>query len=112
MSGLPSAYWSAQLTEAGIVHEVLNDYAEFLEHPQAKADNAVNWLDQPGLNTPAPVPNLAGVPPENGSPKGTAPHLGQHASELLRHLGYTGDAIETFAREGVIGGPDLPAADA
>ncbi|MGB0554815.1 MAG: CaiB/BaiF CoA transferase family protein [Alphaproteobacteria bacterium] len=113
MSGLPSAYWSAQLTEAGIVHEVLNDYAEFLEHPQAKADNAVNWLDQPGLNTPAPVPSLAGVkPPKNGSPKGTAPHLGQHSSEILRHLGYTGDAIETFAREGVIGGPDLPAADA
>ena len=113
MSWQPSAYWSAQLTEAGIVHEVLNDYAEFLEHPQAKADNAVNWLDQPGLNTPAPVPNLAGVkPPENGSPKGTAPNLGQHSSEILRHLGFTGDAIETFAREGVIGGPDLPAADA
>ena len=113
MSGLPSAYWSARLTEAGIVHEILNDYAEFLEHPQAKADNAVNWLDQPGLITPAPVPNLAGVkPPENGSPKGTAPHLGQHSGEILQHLGYDGVSIDALAREGVIGGPDLPAADA
>ena len=113
MSGLPSAYWSARLTEAGIVHEILNDYAEFLEHPQAKADNTVNWLDQPGLITPAPVPNLAGVkPPENGSPKGTAPHLGQHSGEILQHLGYDGVSIDALAREGVIGGPDLPAADA
>jgi crotonobetainyl-CoA:carnitine CoA-transferase CaiB-like acyl-CoA transferase len=113
MSGQPSAYWSARLTEAGIVHEILNDYAEFLEHPQAKADNAVNWLDQPGLSTPAPVPSLAGVsPPENGSPKGTAPQLGQHSSEILRHLGYDSDAIDALAKEGIIGGPDLPAADA
>ncbi|MBC8451737.1 MAG: CoA transferase [Rhodospirillaceae bacterium] len=113
MSGQPSAYWSARLTEAGIVHEILNDYAEFLEHPQAKADNAVNWLDQPGLSTPAPVPNLAGVsPPENGSPKGTAPQLGQHSSEILRQLGYDGDSIKALAKEGIIGGPDLPTADA
>jgi crotonobetainyl-CoA:carnitine CoA-transferase CaiB-like acyl-CoA transferase len=113
MSRQPSAYWSARLTEAGIVHEILNDYAEFLEHPQAKADNAVSWLNQPGLSTPAPVPNLAGVkPPENGSPKGTAPQLGQHSSEILRSLGYDGGTIDALAREGVIGGSNLPTADA
>lgn len=109
MSGQSAAYWSARLTEAGIVHEILNDYAEFLEHPQAKADNAVNWLDQPGLSTPAPIPSLAGVkPPKNGSARGTAPQLGQHSSEILRCLGYDGGTIDALAKDGVIGGPDLP----
>jgi crotonobetainyl-CoA:carnitine CoA-transferase CaiB-like acyl-CoA transferase len=109
MSGQSAAYWSARLTEAGIVHEILNNYAEFLEHPQAKADNAVNWLDQPGLSTPAPIPSLAGVkPPKNGSPRGTAPQLGQHSSEILQCLGYDDGTIDALAKDGVIGGPNLP----
>ena len=32
-------YWSERLTDAGIVHEVLNHYPDFPEHPEAKADN-------------------------------------------------------------------------
>ena len=52
-------YWSERLTNAGIVHEVLNDYPDFREHPEAKAHNTGSWLDQPGLMGPAPVPSLA-----------------------------------------------------
>lgn len=113
MSQQPSAYWSDRLTDAGIVHEVLNDYADFLAHPQATADQAVSWLDQPGLSAPAPVPNLAGInPPENGSPRGTAPRLGQHTEEILKALGYESDPIADMARAGIIGGPGLPEASA
>ena len=39
MSQETSKYWSARLPDAGIVHEILNAYPDFLEHPQAKADN-------------------------------------------------------------------------
>lgn len=113
MSGHPSAYWSERLTEAGIVHEILNDYPQFLAHPQAQADNAVSWLDQPGLSTPAPIPNLAGIiPPENGSPRGTAPRLGQHSREILDGLGYQASHIDDLAMRGIIGGSDLPPATA
>ena len=63
-------YWSERLTDAGIVHEVLNHYPDFPEHPEAKADNTGSWMDQPGLVGPAPVPSLAGItPPANVSPK-------------------------------------------
>ena len=109
MSTQPSLYWSDRLKEVGIVHEILNEYQEFLEHPQAKADNAVSWLDQPGLSGPAPVPNLAGiVPPVNGSARGTAPLLGQHTREILEELDFVAEHIESLARDGVIAGPDIP----
>ena len=113
MSAHPSAHWSARLKEAGIVHEVLNDYAGFLAHPQASADNAVSWLRQPGLEGPAPVPNLAGVtPPGDGTPRGTAPRLGQHTREILAGLNFDDDRILALARDGIVAGPDLPPAAA
>ena len=113
MSRETSKYWSERLTDAGIVHEILSDYPDFLEHPQAKADNTVSWLDQPGLAGPAPVPSLAGItPPSNGSPRGTSPLLGQHSREILMELDYSPDRIDALARECVISGPDLPTATA
>ena len=113
MSQETSKYWSERLTDAGIVHEILNDYPDFLEHPQAKADITVSWLDQPGLAGPAPVPSLAGItPPSNGSPRSTSPLLGQHSHEILMELDYSPDRIDALARERVISGPDLPTATA
>ena len=113
MSAQPSAYWSGRLKDAGIVHEILNEYPEFLEHPQTKADNAVSWLNQPGLSGPAPIPNLAGiVPPMNESTRGTAPLLGQHSREILEELDFAAEHIESLAQDGVIAGPDLPTLNA
>ena len=87
MSQKTYKYWSKRLTDAGIVHEVLNDYSDFLEHPKAKADNTGSWLDQPGLVGPAPVPSLAGItPPANVSPKGTSPLLEQHSCNIPMEL--------------------------
>lgn len=111
MTKHPATYWSERLTDAGIVHEILNEYDAFIEHPQAKADNAVIWLDQPGLDRPAPVPTLAGVaPPDNGTARGTAPRLGQHSREILMALNYDEDAVRRLAKQGVVAGPDLPSA--
>ena len=33
---------------------------------------------------------------------------GEHTSEVLRELGYTGDDIEALARKAVVSGPGLP----
>ncbi len=111
MTQQTAAYWSERLAEAGIVHEILNEYDAFVAHPQAKADNAVIWLDQPGLEAPAPFPSLAGVaPPDNGSARGTAPLLGQHTCEILAALGYDNDAVRGLAEQGVVTGPGLPSA--
>ena len=106
-------YWSERLTDAGIVHEVLNDYPDFLEHPKAKADNTGSRLDQLGLVGPAPVPSLTGITPlANISPRGTSPLLGQHSCKILMELDYSPDRIHALARERVISGHDLPTATA
>ena len=113
MSQKTYKYWSERLTDAGIVHEVLNDYPDFLEHPKAKADNTGSRLDQLGLVGPAPVPSLAGImPPANVSPRGPSPLLGQHSCKILIDLIYSLDRIHALARERVLRGPDLPTATA
>ena len=95
------------------MHEVLNDYPDFLEHPKAKADNTGSRLDQLGLVGPAPVPSLTGItPPANISPRGTSPLLGQYSCKILMELDYRPDRIHALARERVISGPDLPTATA
>ncbi len=103
-----SVTMSARLTEADITNEILNDYAGFLAHPQAKADETVTWIDHPKIPTPVPMPLAAGAPPPiSGTPRGTTPALGQHTSAILEAHGYSAERIAELAGKGVIEGPGL-----
>jgi crotonobetainyl-CoA:carnitine CoA-transferase CaiB-like acyl-CoA transferase len=78
---------SARLRAARIMHQRVNTYLEFLEHPQVVATGAVAWIEQPGLGR-LPVPNVPGLPPlESGTPRAMAPSLDQHRKEILAELG-------------------------
>jgi len=88
----PTAYWSERLQAADIMHERLNTFREFLDHPQAA--DAVSWLELAGAPAPVPVPCIAGIAPlTRGSDRGTPPRLGQHTAEVLAEHGFT--AVET-----------------
>jgi len=88
----PTAYWSERLQAADIMHERLNTFREFLDHPQAA--DAVSWLELAGAPGPVPVPCIAGIAPlTRGSDRGTPPRLGQHTAEVLAEHGFT--AVET-----------------
>ncbi len=94
--GAPTAYWQARLTAAGIQNEALQDYAQFVEHPQTAAMGLISYLAQPGSDQLWPVPNPAGAPPLiSGSPQATAPALGQHTDEVLLELQETDDYTPT-----------------
>ncbi len=96
IAGAPTAYWQAQLTAAGIQNEALQDYAQFVEHPQTAAMGLISYLAQPGSDQLWPVPNPAGAPPLiSGSPQATAPALGQHTDEVLLELQETDDYTPT-----------------
>ncbi|MFT3800116.1 MAG: CoA transferase [Burkholderiaceae bacterium] len=89
------------LTRAQIMHERINAYAQFIEQPQVKATRTIQWLDQPGVPKPAPVPAVPGIAePANGSPRGTSPARGQHTREVLAAHGYSAGEIERLLADG------------
>jgi crotonobetainyl-CoA:carnitine CoA-transferase CaiB-like acyl-CoA transferase len=95
--------WRKRLTEARIMHERLNSYAEFLEQPQVRETGLIQWLTQAGFNRPVPVPALPGMLPQaDGTPRGTAPVTGQHTAAILAEHGYSAGEIESLLAQGSV----------
>jgi crotonobetainyl-CoA:carnitine CoA-transferase CaiB-like acyl-CoA transferase len=99
----PWAVWRKRLTEARIMHERLNSYAEFLDQPQVRETGLIQWLAQAGVNRPVPVPALPGMLPQaDGTPRGTAPVTGQHTAAILAEHGYGAGEIESLLAQGAV----------
>jgi crotonobetainyl-CoA:carnitine CoA-transferase CaiB-like acyl-CoA transferase len=99
----PCAYWAKRLTAARLMHERLNSYAEFLEQPQVKETDLIQWLSQPHVPQKVPVPALPGMArPADGAPAATAPITGQHTAAILRAHGYNDADIARLAAAGAI----------
>ncbi|MDE2006447.1 MAG: CoA transferase [Rhodospirillales bacterium] len=100
----PVAHWSERLAARKVMHERLNTYREFLDHPQTRESGAVALLahDQvPGL---LPLPRLIGREAfAPGARLSHAPRLGEHSAEILAEHGYTRAEIAALAADGVIG---------
>ncbi len=95
--------WSGPLAAAGIMHERVNSFHDFLEEEQVKATEAVAWLKQPGVDRPVPIPNIPGVQPFiGGTQRAESPALGQHTRQILAEAGFAPDAVEEFLRREVV----------
>lgn len=99
----PCADWTRRLTDARIMHERLNSYAEFLDQPQVRETGLIQWLSQAGVPQPVPVPALPGTPlaPE-GTPRAEAPVPGQHTRAILAEHGYDPHQIATLLADGTV----------
>ncbi len=64
----PWAVWSKRLTEARLMHERLNSYAEFLDQPHVRETGLIQWLTQAGLE-----------------PAGAGARFARHAASARRH---------------------------
>ena len=99
----PSAHWSEKLTEAKLMHERLNSYADFIDQPHVKETGLIHWLEQAGVPAKVPVPALPGMlPPEPGTARAEAPVPGQHSRAILSEHGYTASEIDTLLANGTI----------
>ena len=100
------ADWTRRLTEARIMHERLNSYAEFLAQPQVRETGLINWLEQAGLPQAVPVPVVPGTPPPLADTlRAQAPVPGQHSRAILGEHGYTPAEIDALLAQGTVAGP-------
>ena len=85
------------------MHERLNSYTDFLTQPHVRETGLIQWLAQAGVNQPVPVPALPGMPPQlDGTPRGTAPVIGQHTAAVLAEHGYSAADIDSLIAKGVV----------
>ena len=99
------ADWARRLTEARIMHERLNSYAEFLAQPQVRETGLINWLEQAGLPQPVPVPMVPGTPPPLADTlRAQAPVPGQHSRAILSEHGYAPAEIDALLAQGTVAG--------
>jgi crotonobetainyl-CoA:carnitine CoA-transferase CaiB-like acyl-CoA transferase len=103
----PWAVWSQRLTEARLMHERLNSYAEFLDQPHVRETGLIQWLTQAGLNQPVPVPALPGMLHQlDGTARAMAPVAGQDTTSVLAEYGYSAAEIEALLAEGTVAADD------
>ena len=82
-------YWTEKLTAAGVMNAKVQTYGDFLDHPQTKAVNAVDYVDHPYVGTIAiaQIPGTTQASSENIS-RARAPLIGEHTSGILAELGF------------------------
>ena len=99
----PWAVWNARLTGAGLMHERLNSYADFVNQPHVKEVGLFQSLSQVGLDAPVPVPALPGMlRQQEGTSRAAAPALGQHTRAVLEAHGYDEADIEALIKDGTV----------
>ncbi len=103
ISTLPSAEWSERFTDARLMHEQLNSYADFIDQPHVRETGLIQWLQQAGVKEKVPVPTLPGTPPQpDGTPRALAPVPGQHSQAILAEHGFTAAEISALLSEGTV----------
>jgi crotonobetainyl-CoA:carnitine CoA-transferase CaiB-like acyl-CoA transferase len=98
------ATFSDGLEKARILHERVNDFFDFLKHPQVEATGLITWLEHPGMGA-VPVPNAPGLPTLTpGDPRAKPPGLGEHTREILLAHGYGDGEIDDLMARNVLAG--------
>jgi crotonobetainyl-CoA:carnitine CoA-transferase CaiB-like acyl-CoA transferase len=103
LASQPFAHWSERLAAERIMHEQLNTYGGFLQHPHVEASGAVAWLHHPHVPKALPMPQVIGAPPFiDGSPLAISPGLGEHTEAILHEHGYTAVEVADLLTRGVV----------
>ena len=104
LAGKSAAQWERELTSLGVPVGVVMSVPDILENEHTRHRGLLaDFEDVAGIDRDISVVRTGfqadGKPMKVDSPP---PTLGQHNEDLLRELGYDGDAINRFRMEGVI----------
>ncbi len=103
------AEWQELFRQHGLRCDPCLDYAEFLAHPQFKANDMITETNHPQygkLRMLASPINFKGI---GAIKRRHPPILGEHTTEILGGLGYGDEQIEKLRQDGVVG---IPSEDA
>ncbi|UBM07481.1 CoA transferase [Cupriavidus metallidurans] len=102
LKGAPVATWVERFDAVGVPVGPVQNVAQALEHPQAKAVGMVVEARKPGGG----MTRALGLPVlfdgGNASSTGPAPALGEHSSSVLREFGFAAGEIEDLLRNAVV----------
>jgi crotonobetainyl-CoA:carnitine CoA-transferase CaiB-like acyl-CoA transferase len=97
-----TAEWMDQLSVAGVLCARINTLDRVVDEPQVHANQMVMPLDMPDagtihvLGTPMRLYDTPAVL------RSSPPYLGEHTSELLTEMGYSGGQIEDLITRGIV----------
>ncbi len=89
--------WAGRLTAEGVLASPINDYGQWLAHPQTMGTDAAPVF-------PVATPGEGPVPRTPGRTNNTrlSPHLGEHSRELLAEAGVASERIEQLIAAGSV----------
>lgn len=99
IAAAPVAHWLAQFKSHDVLHAPIHNYSQCIDHPQAVHAGTFEKLDQPTvgeLRLPATPARKLRRSVE------TAPHIGEHSTQLLRKAGARECDIEEWLASGVV----------
>ncbi|MCK1359938.1 CoA transferase [Bradyrhizobium sp. 199] len=100
-----TAYWAEKLTAAGVMNAPVQTYGDFLDHPQTRTMNAVEYVDHPGVGTIA-IAQIPGTLPISSRPivRSRSPLVGEHTAAILGEIGYAESEILAMQADGSTAG--------
>ncbi|MDX1431171.1 MAG: CoA transferase [Gammaproteobacteria bacterium] len=102
-----TAAWCARFDAAGALAQPVHDHGQWLEHAHVRAIDAAPRVAQPDVGD-VPMPRIPGMAPiAADDPRAVAPHIGEHAREILEAYGRDAESIERLAETGVVRIPAL-----
>jgi crotonobetainyl-CoA:carnitine CoA-transferase CaiB-like acyl-CoA transferase len=98
----PLHEWGKIFDDAGLIWGPAATLVELAEDPQAEAAGMFPEVPHPSgaFRTVGMPLNIRGA---DIRPRGPAPDLGQHTSEVLQEAGLTADEVAALAAAGVVG---------
>ena len=92
--------WVEHFTRCEVLCKKVNDYGDWLAHPQVRATNSAPKVSVLGSSA-VPLP----VVPGRGAMQQPPPRIGEHGREILAEVGFTPAEIDALIADGVVHAP-------